>query len=1297
MTSVADLGPTANVNFSMAPEPPGAPAGQDFAALFNTASGQALNTPALPPAIAPLDTPMAQRIAQAAGSIAQVQPPTAPLDKPMPDYAQGVASQLPADLRDEYSRATMNGEVSGASHFGEVAGGAFWGATQGVNPPTGSDTVDDRAGLATSAAKAIASQLPSHEDLIDYGAALSHNALGAVTPDTVNVIKSNLLDHWSDTGEMPAVAYGKALSDPVFKEQLTSPQIMPPEPLSPTELAAWDKAAHAPLTEQPITDPLGSMSTSPLLPNAIQAAGNAAMDQAVKVPGDFFQTVFGTPMEKGESVAYHVGRFIGGEPLGNDMAAMIESAGGRMGELGGLGEVPMAGTKLGREAALSHLAVVRHVFNDLAEDTSGALKGGAGAVSEEATAEAAARQATDAVRKQLTQSFPAALKTGLGRLLGDNGAEFGMQTITEQTGIAERFKRATAIALDTFRGAIEKEMPEFQAYLKDRQASYRLTQAIKAGGGKVSDFNPGVPLNKPIVMQLIDFMEGRSTGAQFPKDHPLYPLADALRGVADDVKAQMIALHPEMAAPEGWAGLPGFIEDYYRHLWLRPGAVSRFFGSGRQGDPSSWNQRRIPTFGDGLEMGLTPRLPNPIDNMIHYMAGMRDYIAAERIRRISHDAGYIHYGFKPPEEGMMALDGRASAVSGPNVGGAVQRAWAPATFATVYNRWIGRGFLDMPLGYKQFKTTGYYPAFLHLSNAELGLKLGLSGFHLGNIILATGASKVAEAMGSIGRAIGSKDMGQISMGIKQMFDPVTSLVYRNAAGELRIGLGHGRGSRITDAYYHPLMEEPSVNPGLTRLYRVGDRPGAAPRGAAFDRQPTPFAGQWFTDNKADTKFYLEDKGRGNHLSYVDVPTEEAEQYRLSNNPDKQYAVRYADDGTLTHAAPSKYSKSPETEFVIPPNVSDKYGVQSLGDNSDPWAQEMADWQARSGLRIGQRGGEYTLSGYDNMLRTIRDGGLAKLVQQAKDEPFKFMLSAIPRILDIPIAPMFDTLIPNLKAAHWANEGESWLRANPQATEAQRIAYGQYLTKSIDNRFGEMNQDMLFWNRMAQQTLNAVTVSLGWEYGTLRAMAMGVREAVPIGTLGTANLRYLTAYPMVLAAASTMYQYLKTGTTPRGFWEAMTPRTGGYTPDSNPPKSGYYQHANFASEFNVFTSLYHQFMQVPLTDPGYFIRTHLNPLTGTIAHQVFSGQPLDKRWATFKHDLLDMVTPAVIKSIFENRKRLDNVSDFERVMGMRPSSVWWDESKKLEATPAYNQTQTVGQQKLHDLIIQRLQQNEAAPP
>lgn len=116
--------------------------------------------------------------------------------------------------------------------------------------------------------------------------------------------------------------------------------------------------------------------------------------------------------------------------------------------------------------------------------------------------------------------------------------------------------------------------------------------------------------------------------------------------------------------------------------------------------------------------------------------------------------------------------------------------------------------------------------------------------------------------------------------------------------------------------------------GTTRLYRGEAKPGSGKPVADWVKQRQKelgvdqAKGRWFTDRE-NAEWYKNDAVEG-RVTHVDVPSEDIEKYRVSNN-----------------AEVSKYSKDPEREFFLPREIADSAREETPASNVDTAAKESA--------------------------------------------------------------------------------------------------------------------------------------------------------------------------------------------------------------------------------------------------------------------------------------------------------------------------------------------------------------------
>jgi len=237
--------------------------------------------------------------------------------------------------------------------------------------------------------------------------------------------------------------------------------------------------------------------------------------------------------------------------------------------------------------------------------------------------------------------------------------------------------------------------------------------------------------------EFIDYVERRSEeGVKAPESPAVQKAADAIRTVATRYRDAI-----EKVLGKSDEGGPGFVRDYFAHLWKQsPDEVAdAFAGRGKQGSGANLKARSIPTYAEGLARGLTPRYPNPIDAMTAYNESMGRFLATNKIRQDMMEGGLAKW-FKPGEapEGWRPLNGMLT--KGPHG----QALYAPEDAARIYNNHISKGLEGGDAG-------PVYRGARAVANGLVQLKLGLSAFHLAVVGQEGIVSEVARGLGQLSR------------------------------------------------------------------------------------------------------------------------------------------------------------------------------------------------------------------------------------------------------------------------------------------------------------------------------------------------------------------------------------------------------------------------------------------------------------------------------------------------------------------------------------------------------------------
>lgn len=163
-----------------------------------------------------------------------------------------------------------------------------------------------------------------------------------------------------------------------------------------------------------------------------------------------------------------------------------------------------------------------------------------------------------------------------------------------------------------------------------------------------------------------------------------------------------------------------------------------------------------------------------------------------------------------------------------------------------------------------------------------------------------------------------------------------------------------------------------------------------------------------------------------------------------------------------------------------------------------------------------------------------------------------MLPALNEAVSAPLMEHFVPLVKNGVGADMIRYEMSKLP--PDASVNQKRAVFGKVVDSIDNRFGQMIYDNLFWNRTLKDSLMTAFRSVGWNLGTSRELGGGLKD-IPSGFKGLGSgegishrLAYIGGMTAVTAMYGAMIQYLYTGKGPEEAKDFFFPKTGQTNPD-----------------------------------------------------------------------------------------------------------------------------------------------------
>jgi 2'-5' RNA ligase len=159
-----------------------------------------------------------------------------------------------------------------------------------------------------------------------------------------------------------------------------------------------------------------------------------------------------------------------------------------------------------------------------------------------------------------------------------------------------------------------------------------------------------------------------------------------------------------------------------------------------------------------------------------------------------------------------------------------------------------------------------------------------------------------------------------------------------------------------------------------------------------------------------------------------------------------------------------------------------------------------------------------------------------------------------------MVPLFEWYIPKIKVGVFLREYSEQLLQHSDDLAAGKTTRGELARKAwdfVEDRFGEMNFDNLFWHRTFKTAMQIVMRSVTWKFGSVRAGAYAVggtgkelHQAVRDKRRPklTPQAAWALGMALLTAAVGTLATYLFTGDRPRELKDLFYPRT-----DKNDPR------------------------------------------------------------------------------------------------------------------------------------------------
>jgi hypothetical protein len=191
---------------------------------------------------------------------------------------------------------------------------------------------------------------------------------------------------------------------------------------------------------------------------------------------------------------------------------------------------------------------------------------------------------------------------------------------------------------------------------------------------------------------------------------------------------------------------------------------------------------------------------------------------------------------------------------------------------------------------------------------------------------------------------------------------------------------------------------------------------------------------------------------------------------------------------------------------------------------------------------------YKNNTFDTFKRNLREGNLIGAT-------FRAPMAAIEAVSK----PIFDYYVPYLKVGAFREMMAIELQRRTQEMdngETTRAKIAREIWANVENRFGMLNYDNLFWNGTVKGANMMLWRAVGWNLGDVRELGGGFSDTVKMANdirQGkqvhlTQKQSFLLSLLFLSAALGGIYQFLHTGKTPGGVRDLYEPQNGAFNTD-----------------------------------------------------------------------------------------------------------------------------------------------------
>jgi hypothetical protein len=209
---------------------------------------------------------------------------------------------------------------------------------------------------------------------------------------------------------------------------------------------------------------------------------------------------------------------------------------------------------------------------------------------------------------------------------------------------------------------------------------------------------------------------------------------------------------------------------------------------------------------------------------------------------------------------------------------------------------------------------------------------------------------------------------------------------------------------------------------------------------------------------------------------------------------------------------------------------------------------LSDEFAKSNLRIGLDPLS-NVSTHGGFYKAWQRGELPQVIDRLKSQmkegygvgALKSGAEAVARVVSDVSHPLFNAYIPAIKMSAFHDLMGDWLRQHPGANDGEVANARVRIGDMVEDRFGEINMENLFWNKKAKELLGLGLRAPGWDIGLVRqagGAGYDVYRMIKDGISGNGfdpnrldRPLFIAGSVITYAAVNSALTYIKTGVAP----------------------------------------------------------------------------------------------------------------------------------------------------------------------